>query len=193
MKKKLINLALSVLMIAALVFIVDATVIYNESYVPKSPGATTARFWTSGTGFVTTSDNDTLAANGSVTSIDITLAGTNGVNDFSTPPSEIYFVGDYVKPTTYPTPCVDSLLMTYYYTDASGEDMQLGGTDTLVIDTTGIVTATVPFVFKLGATEPEGGAFIGAKMRFKLTILDLAPANDTLLFKNCGILRRWTN
>ena len=214
MTKKTLMIALSALVVLSLCLYVGATLVYHQDTYPPVRDEQTARFWTSGTGHVVLYNNDTLAAGGSVTSIDIPLTinlesypfDLPGVTKARSVASEIYFIGDYCKPTTYPTPCVDSVTMTYYYVDENGLDMVLGGTDTLVFDTTGLVSATaetlasdtilggrIPFIFKLGATEREGNAFIGDKMRFKLTIIDKAPADDTLLTNNCGILRRWTN
>lgn len=196
----------AIAVMAILATVVVATLVYHYDYVPTNPRDGVTRFWTSGTGFVTLTDRDTLAANGSVTSVDIRLGKGVTSGEFRLPgvkegesiPSDIYLVGDYVKPATYPTPCVDSLKIEYFWVDGAGNDMKLAGQDTVKIDTTGLVSATaltghIPFLCKLTPTESEANAFIGATMRFKVTILDLAPANDTLLLQNCGILRRFTN
>lgn len=201
MTMKTLVAALGILALSSLVV---ATLVYHEDSVPANPGGTTSRFWTSGTGFVTLTNNDSLYLNGSVTSVDISLSKDvfsdafriGGIKENKSICSEIYLIGDYIKPSSYPTPCPDSVEITAYYVDASGEDMHCVS-DTCVFDTVGLVGLTspagLPFIFRLSVTEPEGNAFIGATMRFKMTIIDAAPAADSLFLDNCGILRRWTN
>ena len=203
---------LGVLLLSSMVV---GTLVYHQDYVPANPGGSTSIFWTSGTGFVTVSDVDTLAANGSVTSKDIVMSkdiisdafGVTGKETMSIC-SEFYFIGDLnIANMDDDSSMVDSLTLQYFYTDASGEDIAIGsvvGTiDSLVLDTVGLGVATaasagLPFIFKLGATIPNNEittdpAFIGAIMRFKLSIIDVTPVSDTLFIDNCAILRRWTN
>lgn len=209
------KILMAILGVLALSILATATLVYHQDYVPADPGASTSRFWTSGTGFITVSDVDTLAANGSITSVDIGMTKEIISDAFQTTGrkthsicSEFYFIGDLnIANLAAATSVADSFTLAYYYTDASGEDIQIGSTvgliDTLILDTLGLGVATaasegLPFIFKLGATIPNNEittdpAFIGATMRFKLTCIDAAPENDSTFIDNCGIMRRWTN
>lgn len=216
-KKITIKSLVAMLGVLLLSSIVVGTLVYHQDYVPANPGLSTSRFWNDETFFRTTSDVDTLASNGSITSRDIVMTkdifsdvfGITGKETMSIC-SEFYFIGDIdITNMDDDSSMADSLTLAYYYTDASGEDIQIGSVvgliDTLILDTLGLGVATaagvgLPFIFKLGATIPNNEittdpAFIGAVMRFKLTIIDAAslPVADTLLIDNCAILRRWTN
>jgi len=166
----------------------------TQTWPPEPSGTSEAsRFWRSAAGGVTITNKDSVSILGAVktlTSAKFNLLSDNGEGGKGVP-TELYFGGLYCG---YADSLCDSLTVTYWWYDASGDSGRLAPCDTFKVDTTGLgaaATGKVAFLFRTSILEPEANAFIPNRIAVIVDPIDLGASGDSCFFDDCFLLGRW--